>query len=173
MKKIKELSQTFFGIAIAIAILFVIILIFKGGIALADMVLPWIQWVSGFVFLINVIVFLPMSFFKKTRTASAVAFYLSSYVYGMELWIRSLLITYVLWGGFWVVVGLLFGGVGVLPMSLLATLFNGEWMVFFALLLGAAMTYGSRILANYLDHKSTEDQLNRSDVPQVEIKAAE
>jgi hypothetical protein len=80
--------------------------------------------------------------------------YISSYVFGLELWLRSLLFTYILWGGFWVIVGLAFAGVGVLPMALLATGFAGYWDVFLWLCIGMVTTYGSRILAHYFSDKA-------------------
>jgi hypothetical protein len=36
--------------------------------------------------------------------------------YGLTVWIWSLLLTYTLWGGFGVVIGILMGGVGIVPL---------------------------------------------------------
>ena len=153
MNKIKDFSSFLLGIAIIVAIASIIGLVLKGGIWIADTILPAIQLVSGFTFFLNLLVFLPLCFIKKTRGFSAVVMYISSYIFGLELWLRSLLFTYILWGGFWVTVGLLFAGAGVLPMALLATAFNGHWLVFFWLCVGIMTTYGSRMLGRYFTDK--------------------
>ena len=154
MSKIKEWSSGLLGIVIVVAILFIIGLVFNGAIWFTATVLPIVQLVSGFLFFVNLLILLPLCFIKKTRAYSGLGMYISSYIFGLELWLRALLFTYILWGGFWVVVGLLFAGVGILPMSLLATAFDGSWAIFFWLCFGMITTYGSRILGQYFVDKS-------------------
>src|SRR5438046_9731864 len=50
-----------------------------------------------------------------------------SYVFGATLWVWSLLLTYTLWGGFWLFIGLFMAGVGVVPLAMIATFFKGMW----------------------------------------------
>jgi hypothetical protein len=152
METIKNLSWGILGIAIIIGLAVLVGLLMGGGLIFANRILPWIEWLSSITFLIDIL-FLPLSFFKKSRGVSSLVFFISSDVYGLELWIRSLLLTYILWGGFWVIIGLLFAGVGVLPMALLATIFSGQWGVFLGLVLSTIITYGTRVFAHYLADK--------------------
>ena len=65
----------------------------------------------------------------------------ASSIFGITLWIWGLVLTYNLWGGGAVLVGLFLFGVGVVPMAMLATLFAAMWSLLGQLLLLAAMTY--------------------------------
>ena len=71
--------------------------------------------------------------------------FIASYVFGATLWVRSLLVTYTLWGGIGLAIGLFMAGVGVVPLALLATLFNGLWSTLGELVLGLILTIGVRV----------------------------
>ena len=58
----------------------------------------------------------------------------------------GLLLTWMLWGGFAVMIGLFLCGVGVVPMAMLATLFSGMWLELGLLFLAIVLTFGTRIL---------------------------
>lgn len=156
--KIKGLLWTVLGIIMITAFVFLFVLVLRGGISLAITILPWMNLIAGLILLLNILIFFPLSFIKKTRGSSAIVFYISSYIYGLDLWLRSLLLTYYFWGGFWVVIGLLFAGAGVLPMALLATMFDGSWLFFFGLCLDIVIIWGFRLYALNLAKK--EDELN-------------
>ncbi|MEK7644906.1 MAG: hypothetical protein AAB391_01080 [Patescibacteria group bacterium] len=158
MSKIKEWSSGLLGVVIIVAFGLIIGLVFKGAIWFTATVLPIVQIISGFLFFVNLLVLLPLCFVRKTRGYSGLGMYISSYIFGLELWLRALLFTYIIWGGFWVVVGLLFAGIGILPLSLLATAFDGSWTVLFWLCVGMITTYGSRILGQYFVNKDEEEQ---------------
>ena len=68
----------------------------------------------------------------------------------MTLWVWGLILTYDLWGGAAVLVGLFLLGVGVVPMAMLATLFGAMWPTLGRLLLLAALTFGTRQFGAYL-----------------------
>jgi len=127
------------------------------------------QLFSSIVLVFNILILLPLSFVGKTRGFSAVGFYISSYVFGLELWIRSLLLTYVIWGGFWVAVGLLFFGIGVLPMALIATLIDGSFLIFGSLCLSAFMVYGARTYGLYLAEKLEKEKMTKFNVKLNEL----
>jgi hypothetical protein len=88
-------------------------------------------------FLLWIFVFGPMLICRRTRLLAAVGFLYSSMVTGFACWVICFLVTYKLLGTFWTVAGLLFGGVGVVPLAVVGTLFYGVWSslldVFFAI----------------------------------------
>lgn len=55
------------------------------------------------------------------------------------------LFTWVLWGGWAVVLGVLFLGGAVVPFALIATLLKAMWLPFFTVLVLLILTFGSRI----------------------------
>lgn len=124
------------------------------GLQVCDTIYPWLVGLSGIALVIGVFVFLPLAAFKKTRGFAGVGFFYVSLAFGATLWVWSLLLTYALWGGFAVLVGLVFLGVGILPMAFLATAFTGHWALFFQLLLVAVAVYGSRVFGCFLLEKS-------------------
>ena len=74
--------------------------------------------------------------------------------------IYGLAVTLALWGWITVIIGLFLRGVGVIPIGMLAAIFNGRWDIFWSLLLTIVLTYGARIigyaLANSADSQSED-----------------
>ena len=62
----------------------------------------------------------------------------------------GLLLTLDLWGGCAAVIGLFLLGIGVVPIAMLATLFNGMWIELGLLVLAVVLTFGLRILGAFL-----------------------
>lgn len=115
--------------------------------------------IGFFILLLYIFIFTPFSFFRKTRPWSAFAFYIGSFIFGLNLWIGSFLITLFFAGLGWLIFGLLSVGVGIVPIALIALLLNQEWINFFELCGMLIMVFGFRILSVYLyskcDDKST------------------
>jgi hypothetical protein len=88
------------------------------------------------LFSLSILIALPLSFIKKYRGNIAFVFLGSSFIFGITMWLIGFYVTYYLWGIAWVIIGTLFLGVGVVPLALLASLFNGEWGYLFTLLSG-------------------------------------
>jgi hypothetical protein len=59
---------------------------------------------------------------------------------GFAVWLLSLLLTYTLWGIAPTVIGLLMGGIGIIPVALLATLLKGPWPIHVALIVYSVLT---------------------------------
>lgn len=57
---------------------------------------------------------------------------------------EGLLMTLFIWGWGGVFIGLFMGGVGVVPIAMLATLLNGVWGALIELVLLTIMTYATR-----------------------------
>ena len=75
------------------------------------------------LFQICIWLLLPMLFFQKTRPFSGSCMYLASVVLGVLTWLFGAIVTFQYYGIFGLVIGLIFFGVGVVPMAIFAGLF--------------------------------------------------
>lgn len=156
---VKETLGAIGGLALMLAIaavgIAIVIAFILGGVWVSKHLLPWLTVISFVVFAIVIFVLLPLAIPRATRGFSSISMLIASYVFGATLWMFGLLLTYFTWGVVAVIIGLVFFGVGVVPVALLATLFKGMWGPFFTLILLAIATYGCRIgamsLAESLD----------------------
>ena len=161
----RETFKTIGGCLVAIlfaACIFALVgLFFMGAERFCEIVYPWLCWVSAIALLFCIFVFLPLSFFKFSRGFAAIGLIIASYMFGITLWIWSLLITSTLWGLAAVIVGVAFAGVGVVLMAILAMLFHGEWSTLGQVVLLILFTWGTRFWGIALSRKAeNEVQLN-------------
>ena len=156
---LKSIGFFVLGVVLMVAALTLVVLFFRGAAWLSENVLPVINLVSAVTFLVLLLVFLPLSIFRKCRGWCAVAFIYWSYLCGLSLWMTSLLVTLNLWGFVAAIIGLIFMGVGILPVALLACIFKGEWSIFFQLILQLAFLIGCRLFGFYLAHKAEQEEL--------------
>lgn len=140
----------------AVGIVIATFLIYGAGWA-SSKLLPWFSILTWVTFAIVIFILLPLAIPRATRGFSSVAIFISSYVFGVTLWMMGLLLTLSIWGVTAVIIGIALGGVGVLPIAMLATLFNGYWLPLIELILLTVATFGSRIGALSLS-ESLEQQ---------------
>ena len=155
-EKFKNIGSYLLGIGIFIGVILLAVFFIKGGLWLSKILYPWLIIISAIACIICIIILLPLALIRKTRGFSGIGFFIASYIFGASLWVWSFLLTYALWGATALFIGLFMAGVGVVPIALLATLFNGEWSIFGQLILLIIFTFGSRILGIYLSEKSEE-----------------
>ncbi|MFH1881162.1 MAG: hypothetical protein ABIL62_00440 [Planctomycetota bacterium] len=108
------------------------------------------------VFLCSLVILLPLSFFSMTRTWAGYGFYTASFVCGITGWSMGLLLSWELWGPIAVIIGLFIFGIGVVPIAMLATLFNGMWIELGFLVLAIILTFGFRFFGIGLVEKARE-----------------
>lgn len=160
MNTLKSIGGILIGIVAFVGIILAIILLVTIGTSVAFVISPFINWLAGILFFINILLLL-IAIIPKARGFSGLVIYISSYVYGLSAWIYGLAVTLALWGWLAVIIGIFLGGVGVVPIGMLAAIFNGEWGIFFTLIFTVVLTYGSRLiglmLAESADSKSMED----------------
>jgi len=146
--KLKEILESLGGSllfgAILIIIVFIAIVIIRGGAWVSIKILPVFSIITIILFLLNVFIFLPLAIFKTTRHISSTFLFISSYIFGATLWMEGFLLTLVIWGFWAVFIGLFIAGVGVVPIAMLATIVKGMWGPFIELILLAILTYASR-----------------------------
>lgn len=134
------------GLVIMLAILALPVLFIVGGVAVGEKILPWLMLLSILALGLNVVILLPLALIPPTRLWAGLGFFISSYVFGLTGWFMGLLLTWMLWGGMAVVIGLFIMGIGVVPIGMLATLFNGMWAELGLLVLAVILTFGLRII---------------------------
>jgi hypothetical protein len=159
--KVKDVGYAFAGFGIFFGIILLVYLTFTGGVWLGATIYPIIATISGIVFVISILILLPLGLFHKTRSFAGNGLVLASWIIGFSTWIWSFLLTYSFWGLFGLFVGLIFAGIGVLPIAMIASLFNAKWALFAQLLISVIVIYGFRILGIYLldlaSHHSKRD----------------
>lgn len=153
MQALKSIGNFLLGIVIFVGIIVVTVLLFTLGAKLAFTIQPFINWLAGVLFIINIVALL-VAIVPKARGWAGVIIYISSYVYGLGTWIFGLAVTLAFWGWIAVIIGLLLGGVGVVPIGMLAAVFNGEWGIFWTLLISLVFTYGARVIGTLLVNSS-------------------
>ena len=152
-ERAKEFISIIIGGTIMIGFILLALIFIKGGVWLVTVLYPWIDFVSFVAFFVSILILLPMAVFKKTRIISAVGFLIVSYIFGLVTWMWSVLIVVVTWGFLGLFIGLLLGGVGAIPVAIIASVFIGEWSTFGGLILMVIITLGTGILAFYLGKK--------------------
>ncbi|HET7673752.1 MAG TPA: hypothetical protein VFK11_04560 [Candidatus Saccharimonadales bacterium] len=159
MKNIlKSIGGMLLGIAIFVAIIVAIGLFFVYGTKIAFSIEPFINWLAGILFVIDLLVLL-LAFSYKLRPFVGLVLFISSYVFGMSVWIYGLAVTLSLWGFGALVIGLFLGGIGVVPIGMLAAIFHSHWDIFFTLLITLVLTYGTRLVGATLV-ENDENELN-------------
>lgn len=126
-----------------------------GLIYFSIFVMKWAPIISA-AGIVGAAVLLPLALIPAIRAFSAAGLYLTSMVFGTVLWVFGVAITYTIWGGFALAVGLVFAIVGVVPMAMIASLLSGEFSVLGTLIFQAVLTYGTRMLAIWLMNKAEE-----------------
>lgn len=76
-----------------------------------------ISWIT---LAIVVFILMPLALFKGTRRFAGFTIFFSSYLFGLTTWLLSAAITFTSWGWPALIIGFVLGGVGVVPIGILA-----------------------------------------------------
>lgn len=153
MNAIKSAGGIIVGVGVLIAAVLIPVIFINGALWAAHYFLPFIYVACGIALFVCIFIMLPLSLFQKTRSFAAASFVISSYIFGVALWLYALLWTYKLWGGVAVVVGLFLFGVGIVPVAMLASIFKAQWDILIELLTELVLTFGSRFFGIWLSEK--------------------
>ena len=154
-------------IFISSVLLFGSILIF--GAYIAEKVNPVLVDLSIIITFICILILLPLAIFKKTRIVSFYGIFISSYIFGISLWVFSFLTTYYYWGLIGVILGLFIMGVGVLPFAFIASLFYSDWSSLANIVFMIILTFGSRLFSLHLAKKIDKETYIQKKAKQTEI----
>ena len=135
--------------ALAVALFAISYFIYGAAWASATLV-PYLSYATNIAVAVCIFVLAPLALFRRTRDFASTGFLLSSYVFGLCLWMLGFLFTYSKFGAVGVFIGLCLFGIGVVPVGMFAVALEGEWFILGMLLFGAVLTYGTRMLAIWL-----------------------
>lgn len=160
MRSLIARAKTASGLALAlivpIALIFLMVAFFQGAATIGSWALPFLGKLAGFLFLLVLPLLLILAAPRRTRGFAGAGFYACSFVFGVTLWIWSLLYTLTTWGWFAVIIGVLMGGVGIVPIAMLAALFHAQWMILGQLFLCVAVVFACRAFGLFLIAKASE-----------------
>ena len=134
---------------LALAVIFI-----KGAMWASEHLLAPLFSVGSLAFALVLFLLLPLSMFKRLRGFTGICIFIASYLFGLTCWLLGFVITYALWGFGAILVGLLFLGGGVVPIGMIASIFNGEWQSLGMLLFLMGLTFGSRFLGVYIAQRA-------------------
>src|SRR5580765_7857213 len=106
---IKLIGSFLLSICILVGAMFLVAMLVKGGVWLSERVYPWLVVLNAIALFVVILVLLPLAIFRRTRAFAGLGIYLASYVFGLTLWVWSLLISYSIWGVIGILVGLFLG----------------------------------------------------------------
>jgi len=150
------------GIVVLLALLAVPLVLIYGTVFVAEKLIPLASAAALVAFGVCLNFLLPLSLFRFTRAIAAVGLMIASCVFGAALWLTGVAVVYNYWGMVGLFVGLAVAGVGVVPIGLLASALQGEWLEVASLVLGLVLTFGARVLAFYLAQKMDRDMMPRN-----------
>lgn len=130
---------------------------------MADQILTFIGGLFAAVVMLDVLILLPLLIFRSSRRGSANLILISSYVLGAALWVVGAMTAYHYWGMVGLLIGLFIVGIGVVPVAILASAFNGGWSDFWALILLMAAVFVGRFFAMWI--LSREENANVQTTP--------
>ncbi len=106
---------------------------------LSDVIVPPLA-VTAFVLVL-------LTFFDTTKQRAAHILHFATWVYWIVVWMFGFLVTLQYWGVFAVVLGLVFFGVGVIPLGIFAAVFHGDGHAFLDIVTLLLLAVGSRRVA--------------------------
>lgn len=80
--------------------------------------------VAQLAFLAGLFILLPMALIRRTRRTAGSGFVIMSYLFGIVTWLLGAAVTFSSYGWLGLLAGLLFLGVGVIPMAVFAAFFR-------------------------------------------------
>jgi hypothetical protein len=135
------------ALLVLLGVVFLVLVFLLGAVALSAIMTPILKAIFGVTALVSIALFVPATFFASSRDWGAVGAYVASHVLGFCLWMFSVLLLYTFGNLFWVLVGVLLGGVGVIPLALIFTALASQGELFVQLLIAGILTYGLRAIA--------------------------
>jgi hypothetical protein len=147
------------GIALSLILLAVLVpvIVLHGMVWFSTKALPLLDSAS-LAALVFCVVVLPLSLFRRTRRWAGNVFYTLSYLFGTMLFAFACVVAYQNWGYGGLIIGLIFAGIGVVPVACLAALLHGQWSVLGQLAFVIVTTFGIRSFGLYLLSKASSEE---------------
>ena len=122
-----------------------------------------IEVIAGFIEIIagiavaSLLLWIPLAFFRRTRSLAGVAILITSYCAGASVWIWAAEMAYRLAGIIWLLIGVLLFGVGVVAVAIVAAFLNGAASISFLLIGYVAFVWILRSAGLWLVNQAEED----------------
>ena len=104
---------------------------------------------------VAIFVLLPLTIWRKTRGAVGAGLLITSYIFGLTTWLLGAAVTFGSFGWFGLIIGLLFLGLGVVPLAIIGAIFKldngGLALVLFVMVV---VTFGARFGGAYAASKA-------------------
>ena len=124
---LRKIGSLGLGLILSVSALILFVVILIGAAKISEVIEPWISLLFSISCCFVIPACLLFSIFKTTRSAGGLGIFWSAKLLFVCQWMLSL--TYCVSVGIgWAVVGLLFWGVGIIPMSCILMLFHRQWM---------------------------------------------
>jgi hypothetical protein len=159
----KDAGTTILGVVVMLGLIAIPVALLMGAAEFSVWALNWTPTAFAISFFVTILLLVPMALIPPTRGYAAVGFSGVSYVFGAILWLAAMAFTYITWGLFAVIVGLMLFGVGVVPVGMLAALIQGEWSTLGTFGAMLVLTYGCRILGAWLAQVADERAVRLAD----------
>lgn len=153
---LKKAGNFALGLVVMLAIFLLIGLFLRGMVWASEKALPWLIDAGRIAFDICVLILLPLCIFRKTRPWAGLGFFFASFLFGTVLFAFSCIVDVQLRGYGALIFGLFLAGVGVVPVAFFATLFHGAWPLFWDVVFGVVLTFGTRYLGVRLADQDEE-----------------
>jgi hypothetical protein len=150
---VKSFGGILLGIAFVVGITLAAAFYIRGLAWVSEHVIEYLIPTVVIAIMLCLFILLPLAMFRTTRTVSAGGFVVASYLFGITTWILGFLTTLHFWSGLGVVIGLLLGIIGIVPLGIIASAFHSDWETVLGLIIGLFVTYGSRALGLWLEAK--------------------
>jgi hypothetical protein len=146
------------GVALVFTLVFLWAVYMAGLLWVSKHVLDYLNIAAVIALQACILILLPCALFRVTRKLCAYGFLISSVIFGLSTWVLALLVTFQHWGVTGLIVGVMFAGVGIVPLGTLASAFNGDWLQVVVLALGLVLTFGAQAMAFTLAASADRDE---------------
>jgi hypothetical protein len=159
-KAIKGVGEFAAGIGIMAGIFAIFIfgffLLAKGSFYLVTTAAPLMAHLTYVIFLICLFLLIPLSFFRATKTFGLTTLYMLTFFFGILAWALGLVTTLYYLGVIWIVIGLFFAGIGVVPIGIIAAFTHHRADIGWNLLLLLLFAYGFRMFVIWYSERDEE-----------------
>ena len=100
-----------------------------GFMSIVGAIVNWIGVIATILFLVGLPICLVLLIFRKTRGQGGMGIYFLSWPVGLWLWLNCALYALSV-SVFWTIIGILAGGLGIIPIAVIMTLIRRDWVSF-------------------------------------------
>jgi hypothetical protein len=153
---VKNASGAALGIVALIAILSIPFALLYGAASASVWAIEYLPTIFGCSITISSLIITPLAFIPASRGISGNGFVFVSYAFWFISWLFSMAYVYLEWGFLPLVIGILMGGVGVVPIAFILSIFDGAWGVLGNIFLLTILTFAGRGLGFWLIEKAAD-----------------